>query len=680
MPANETERWFAALRQQLAACRQRQLVILHGSRDWCDDVFARLRRLDDGWLVFADRDIGDDPVPLAKATTRLGGESDRVALDLFRGFDPDLLCIAAGLVNAGGVLLLLAPAAAYWKAGDDRFALWQNGARSATPRFLDYFMGEVEAEPAIGLILDARREPPPLPRLERLAPTPVEAGVTAAQRRALAKLDDWLRRGETGVALISAGRGRGKSTALGVLAHRLRCDSDRRVLLCAASRRVAARALEVADGVEFMSPDRLLAEYPPADPLLVDEAAMIPQSILRQLCRRYPRLVMATTSCGYEGTGRGFRLRFVDALPAAQRLELELPQPVRWCEGDRLEAWLDRVLLLDDGAAPPAPSLEPADLEYQCYAARDAAAPVELLTETYRLLCSAHYRTRPSDLRMLMENPDLELIVARARNRVVGAALLNAEGGLEPGICAEIFLGRRRPRGHLLAQMLTAQAGYEGFASWRGMRVQRIAVAADWRRRGIGRTLLSRAADLARPRGLHWLGASFALEPATVAFWRQAGFDPVHVSYAAGKSSGAHSIALLSAIDTRLEPAVARLGDRVRRNLPVWMTQFLRELDADAAVALLRCSGFRYAADDTELAEVRAFAYGHRGFEFVFASLQPWVMAAIARTAAPVDRLLVEKAVQNRSWAQLEREAGVAGRRALERRLRALVADLDKAC
>ncbi len=680
MPANELERWFAALRQQLAASRQRQLVVLSGSLDWCDGAFARLRQGDDRWLMFSDRDLGGERVALAKAATRLGGEADRIALDLFRGFNPDLLCIAAGMVNAGGVLLLLAPTAAHWEPREDRFAVWQDGKLSPAPRFLDYFLGAVEREPVIGLVLEAQRVLPSLPRLESLSPTPIEAGETAAQRRVLAELDDWLRREESGVALISADRGRGKSTTLGLLIRRLRRDSGRRVLLCAASRRVAAQALAIADGIEFMPPDRLLAEYPAADPLVIDEAAMIPQSMLRLLCRRYARLVIASTSGGYEGTGRGFRLRFVDGLPSARRLDLELSEPVRWCAGDRLEAWINRVLLLDESTASRAAAFDPAPPDYDCFAVKDGGAPNELLLEVYRLLNSAHYRTRPSDLRMLFENPDLELVVARERGAVVGAAMLNLEGGLANGLCAQIHLGRRRPRGHLLAQMVTAQAGLQGFASWRGLRVQRIAVAEACRRRGIGRELLARAAGIARARGLHWLGASFAIEPGAAAFWRQGGFELVHVSYAAGKSSGNHSLAVLAAIDARLEPAIARLGDRIRRRLPTWMTRFLQDLDADSTIALLRYSRFRRAPAAADLAEVRAFAHGHRDFESVFASLQPWVMTAIARSSGAVDRLLVEKGVQNRDWSQLEREAGAGGRRSLERRLRALVADLDKAC
>ncbi len=678
MPANEIKRWFDALRRQLAICRQRQLVVLHGSRDWCDDAFACIQETGGEWLVFTDRDLGGDRVALAKAATRLGGEADLVALDLFDGFDPDLLCIAAGMVGAGGVLLLLEPSR--WDPCADRFAQWQNGKRSPAPRFREYFMAAVEAEPSIGLVLEAGRALPESARLESLEPTPIEAGETAAQRQALAGLEDWLRRGATGVAVISADRGRGKSTALGLLVRRLRKDAGRRVLLCAASRRVAARALEIGEGVDYMPPDRLLAEYPAVDPLVIDEAAMIPQSILRQLCRRYSRLVMATTSRGYEGTGRGFRLRFVDALPASQRLELTLSEPVRWCAGDRLEAWINRVMLLDDSAAPESADVDSAVVEFDTIAVREAGAPVEMLLEIYRLLSSAHYRTRPSDLRMLLENPDLDIVVARVRDAVVGAALLNAEGGLERELCAQVHRGRRRPRGHLLAQMLTAQAGLKDFACWHGLRVQRIAVVEGWRRRGIGRALLARAEQLARARGQHWLGASFAIEPGAAAFWRRAGYDLVHVSYAAGKSSGNHSLAVLAAMDPALAPAIARLVDRVRLQLPDWMTRFLRNLDADSAEALLRYSAFSYRPADSDLAAIRAFADGHREFEEVFPSLQPWVMAQIARARGPVDRLLVEKAVQNRDWTQLERGAGANGHDPLVRRLRALVADLDKAC
>jgi len=673
---------MSSLLDQLQRCRQRQLVALQGPEAWCDEQLKRLFALDESMTLVSDRKITASAVPFDKADACLGSEARLVALDLFNGFNPDVLCIVAGLVRAGGVLLLLSPPVKDWNLETDRYACWQGEARSLRARFVDYFFSLLEQDEDIGILVTPGFDftaNTSFPELMALRQTPIEQGKTAAQAHCLQRIEQWIAIGQSGIVLINAGRGRGKSTCLGHLVKRLR--SSYRIVVTANSKQTCAQLLQLVPDADFMAPDRLMHNGIAADLLVIDEAATIPLPMLRQLARLYPRLVMATTSGGYEGTGQGFMLRFVAALDSQQLMQLSLDKPVRWCHGDQLEAWLDRILMLQPGTLKQsAPVTDASGCEFELL--EDPGDPSYLaeLLQVYLLLNMAHYRTRPSDLRLLMENPDLVLVIARQGGVIVGAALLNIEGGFDAVMCGEIFLGRRRPRGHLLAQMLTAQAGAKDFASFRGLRVQRIAVAETHRRLGIGTRLLNESLRYGRQQSMDYLGASFALDPETTGFWQQAGFSLVHVSYARGKSSGDQSIVVLRSIAPEIDAEIDLLQQRIERQLPTWMTQFLQTLDADQVASLLRFARFQTSISALEQLEIEAFARGNKGFELCFASLQKWVMQRIAQSLGPPDSLLVEKAIQNRNWGLLERESSEEGRKTLQWRLRGLVDALLKAC
>ncbi|TNF90780.1 MAG: tRNA(Met) cytidine acetyltransferase [Gammaproteobacteria bacterium] len=679
MPAIDIKRWMTTLLAQLRTSRQRQLVLLQGPQAWCDSQLAALSGLDVALLLLSNRSELPAAIAFDKVETCLGSESRLVVMDLFDGFNPDVLCIAGGLVRAAGVLILLSPESENWDTASDRYACWQGGKRSPRAFFVEYFFRSLQLDGEIGIPLTPDTQPGSTPVLPQLEQTLVENGETAEQSVILQQIEKWADGKPGGCILISADRGRGKSTCLGLLAARL--QARHRLLVSANSRSTAALLLARVPTIEFVAPDQLLRHCPQADLVLIDEAAMIPLPMLRQLTRIYPKLVLATTTGGYEGTGQGFMLRFVADMESRGLQRYRLESPVRWCRGDLLEAWLNRCLLLqaeDDEAVESQQSVD--DYTIELLAQPGAAENWPLLRRVYALLNSAHYRTRPSDLRMLMENPDQRLLVAHRDNNVIGVALLNLEGGFSETLCDEIFYGRRRPQGHLLAQMLTAQSGLKRFAGYRGLRVQRIAVAAGCRRRGLGTRLLEYAFELGRDNGLDYMGASFALDPDSASFWQQAGFRLVHVSFARGKSSGNHSVAVLRLINPALEPDIKQLQQRIQRQLPIWLIQFLQTMEAQQVTALLRFADYRYEPAELELQEIEAFASGNKGFELCFASLQRFVMGCIARGADSPDRLLVEKAVQNRDWRLLERESGSDGRRQLQQRLRLQVDALRKAC
>ena len=683
MPAIDINPWVRELLGELSLNQQRQLLILQGSEPWCDAQLRELCQLQLSMLTLSNRGLetesGTSPIPFSKADACLGREAKLVVLDLFTGFNPDVLCIAAGLVQAGGILAILSAEIKCWQQDADLYGRWQEPAISAKPRFAEYFFAAFEASDDIGLRVTAEALPAPKAKLPILEATQFVQGVTRQQADCMQRIEHWVDQDRPGVALIRAQRGRGKSSCLGMLVKRL--AKDRRVLVCADSRRAAAALLQFATQAEFIAPDRLLLSNPVADLVVIDEAAMIAQSTLRQIKRLYPRLLMATTTGGYEGTGQGFMLRFIAELGSQDLLQLELHDPVRWCAGDRLESRLNQVLLQDRVDKLDMP--DDSDLlKWQLQVVEDPGAADfrESLWQVYRLLTAAHYRTRPSDLRMLMENPDLLLVVARCGQRIVGAVLLNREGGLGAELGKQIFLGRRRPKGHLLAQMLTAQAGIAHFAEYSGLRVQRIAVSEDFRRRGLGTCLLERALEIAADSGLDYLGASFALDSQTVRFWQQAGFSLVHVSYGEGKSSGNQSLAILRALNPAVEEDLGQLQQRIEDQLPAWMTQFLQGLEAAQVTALLRFVGFTTSLNELERSEIEAFAFGNKGFELCFVSLQKYIMQRVAESVGAIDPLLIEKAIQNRPWERLPRETTAEGRKHLQKRLRGLVEAMLKAC
>jgi tRNA(Met) cytidine acetyltransferase len=677
MPAIDINSWMNSLLDQLLRNKQRQLVALQGPRTWCDAQFEKLFAADNSMLVLSNRKLVESAVSFGTADSCLGSESRLVALDLFEGFNADVLCIAAGLVQSGGVLIILSPRVEDWDLRTDRYASWQDQSRSPRARFAEYFFSALAADTETGILLTPGYEAGPMPTLPELMPTSIERGMTAEQGQCLQRIEQWLASGQSGIALINADRGRGKSTCLGLLLKHLQLSL--RILVTANSRKTTAQLLRLVPDAEFVAPDRLLLSCPAADLVIIDEAAMLPQSMLRQLHRLYPRLVMATTSGGYEGTGRGFMLRFVAQMEATRLMQLDLEMPVRWCQGDRLEAWLNRTLMLDsEPSVGNALKEQLTSCELLLLENPGDAEHLPLLKQVYRLMNAAHYRSRPSDLRMLMENPDLVLIVARSAELVVGAVLLNIEGGLDEALCEEIFLGRRRPRGHLLAQMLTAQAGIRNFAKYRGIRIQRIAVAEACRRQGLGTRLLERARVFGQQNSFAYLGASFALDPTSAGFWQQAQFSLVHVSYGRGKSSGEHSIAVLHPLKPALEADIQQMQQRIQQQLPIWMTQFLQTMDAAQVVALLRYAGFDAALNELEQREIDAFARGNKGFELCFVSLQKYVMHCIARSCDQPGTLLIEKAIQNRNWELLERESGAEGRKHLQQRLRGQVEALCK--
>jgi tRNA(Met) cytidine acetyltransferase len=503
------------------------------------------------------------------------------------------------------------------------------------------------------------------------------------------------------VVLISD-RGRGKSSALGIAAARLLKAGKQQILVTAPSQKATgalfAQAARLLPGVEagkgllhldqasigYVAPDQLLQYPQTADLLLVDEAAAIPTPLLEALLDHYPRIAFATTVHGYEGTGRGFALRFRKVLEQRfpQWREVRLESPIRWAPGDPLEEWLFRALALNAAPAPDELIRHTQVEQCTCEALdRDRLVQHEAdLTDLFGLLVLAHYRTTPFDLRHLLDGPNLHVFALRSRGRIVATALLAMEGGFDATTAHAIWAGYRRPRGHLLAQSLAAHVGLEDGACLCGGRIIRIAVHPVLQQRGLGSRLVQEILQFSQVNKLDYLGSSFGATTELLRFWGKNHFQPVRIGLRRSASSGAQSVIMLQPIT----PAGERIFDtakaRFQRQLPQLLADPLQGMDAELAAMLLAHSQpvSDLPFDAFDWLDLIGFAFAQRAYETCLTSLESLSLQALADSLpeSAQSRLLVMRVVQHRDWTECARILQLAGRTAVETQLRRLVGDL----
>ncbi|HFD79591.1 MAG TPA: tRNA(Met) cytidine acetyltransferase [Gammaproteobacteria bacterium] len=683
--------------------RQRRAAVLAGARDWgvamAQQVLESLQPAHRHW--FSEAAPGAEPASQGAAAMKLlGSELDALVFDAWAGFDPDAFGALSGTLRAGGLLLLLTPPFADWPAFDDpenrriTVAPWKPEQLSG--RFLARLCRVIREDPEVMLC-----EPGGVMRMPPARPAPPPASVeveapyrTPDQKQAVEAVIHVATGHRRRPVVLISDRGRGKSAAFGIAAARLLQLGRRRILLTgprresveAVMRHARELAGEFAAGLEFVAPDELARELPEADMVLVDEAAAIPAPLLETLLRRYARIAFATTVHGYEGTGRGFAVRFSRTLDACSNSwkSIRLSTPIRWAADDPLERLVFRMLLLDAEAAPDealqqgSPEAWPLERLDRDRLAEDEGT----LSELFGLLVLAHYRTRPLDLRHLLDGPNLSVWVVRAGGHVAATALMAAEGGFDQDTAAAIWSGRVRPHGHLLPETLAAHQGLREAPRLRAARIMRIAVHPAVQGRGLGTRLVQAIRTRARQEGFDYLGSSFGATPELLDFWNRQGWTPVRVSIQRGAASGAHSVVMLEALDGAGERLRARALQRFLAQFPWQLGDSLSQLESALVWRLLASTREFAAPDEDDLHDLHAFAHEQRLAEVCLGSLWRLALHALTTGAAvqrlePVQlELLIARVLQHQDWQECVRRTALEGRVAALNALRAVVAKL----
>lgn len=672
-------------------------------------------------------------LPVGKANHELGREAGVVVVDLFDGLGVDTLAAVAGLVRAGGGLILLAPPLSGWHEFDDpeyrRITVEPLGVAGVRRHFLarmarllagDERVLQVDDDGAVLRLPKAALQEAPVTGAEpgmvlpgvlvagtepaaKVASdsSPDELGCISEQQRAVVDAVVQVATGHRNRPLVvQADRGRGKSAALGIAASLL-LRAGKRILVTAPRPEAVECLLRFArsdanssdpedassqpgSSLQFIAPDLLTQTLPDADLLLVDEAAAIAPALLQVWLQRYSRVVFATTVQGYEGTGRGFAIRFAQTLDrlTPQWKERELTRPVRWGEGDPLETLLDDLLLLSacvevewSASAAFNPVLEE-------LTPRLGQLPETDLRDLFGLLVTAHYRTRPSDLRTLLDGPNLRTFVLRDAGTIVAVVLVADEGGLPADLAQAIADGKRRPHGHVLPQSLAVHLNVTEALQRRSWRIVRIAVHSQARRQGLGRVCLEQLLAQAQTENVALLGSLFAASADVLAFWQACGFTAVRVGITPEATSGAYPLLVSRAVNVPgallLQQARRRFEQTFLPGLPDAHPQL------PAALVLAACGQAQFPSpvmpDHDDGLDLQHYLAGHKTFENAAVALWKHLQWQLASGPLPENldhtdtSLLVGKILQKQPWPALVKRTGLSGSKVARERLRQAVA------
>ncbi|MGI9275724.1 MAG: tRNA(Met) cytidine acetyltransferase TmcA [Endozoicomonas sp.] len=687
----------------------RSLLVLSGSMGWCH---SRVKQVLTGSLAGSRLWVGESPesdIPVSKAGKArqwLGRELDLLVFDAHCGFDVDAFGALSGTVRGGGLLVLLTPDLKDWKGFDDpehrRMAVYPEPENVVTGRYLARLSSLIREYKELTFISENGNSD-----WQKVSPSTESSSIDDRICRTADQLSavNAVKRVATGhrrrPLVLTADRGRGKSAALGIAAAQLLQGENtvERIIVTApsmASAEVIFRHAEsLLDNCEssagpvnwegkvlaFRAPDELAESGEDCDLVLVDEAAALPAPLLEKLLRAHSRIVFATTIHGYEGTGRGFAVRFrktLDGITPRWR-PLHISEPVRWADKDPLEAFVFKALMLDSSAAE-IERLESVSAD-QCELVRiDRDELVQddiMLRELFGLLVLAHYRTRPFDLRHMLDGPNIEVYGCLYQGRVVATLLAAREGGIEEEMVEPIWLGQRRVRGHLIPQSLSNHVGIPEAVTRKGLRILRIAVHPSIQRKGVGRLLVDYVANQSGARQFDYIGSSFGATADLLHFWGDCGFQPVRVGLTREASSGCHSLMVLKPLAESGERLVREASNRFLDNFLLQLPGALVDLAPEIVVLLFQGSHFHPSELTlSDRRDIYSFSFGNRLYESCLASLKKYLLFILGdkeEVATYVQEdldFLIMKILQNRNWSEIVCYCGFQGKNAAMNRLR----------
>lgn len=667
-------------------------ILLEGSKLWCesllDSFFIQQSSRFTNVELYGDLTIpGHSAFPIKSALKKLGQETDCLVIDISHEFNANAINAICGTVVGGGLVFFIRT---------DTSSL-----SSVVSQWLSHFITQMVClkETETDYILPKR----PLSN-DNMSKWHDTVYRSTDQELAVKAIQKVVSGHAKRPLVMTADRGRGKSSAIGIAIADLAMERPLIIGVTAPQRasvdeifihaeRIAQLNLAAVTNqknklmindsqIIYIAPDELLKNPQTLDLLCVDEAAAIPAPMLLSLVEQYSRMVFSTTINGYEGTGRGFEIKFKKQLHKKRPnfRSMEMKQSIRWNNNDPLEGWLSSVFLLNHNKAVDSVQIvEPlSKIDYHCLPVSQLVNDSTLSQSLFSLLVSAHYQTSPNDWISLLTDPTLLCWVGieRSNNQLVCCALLSKEGELELDLIHAAQLGKRRPKGHLAAISLTQTLCIDEPAIQSSVRIMRIAVNPSLQQRGIGSKFIRAIENKYKQEGVDYLSTSFGSTTELNYFWQALGFHFIRLGITKDKASGTHSLLAIKPLGQKSINWVSIGNEYFYTSFPEQLMSTFSDLPYQDVLSLLRGVSIKDTMSSLIIKRLTTFALGGLGYELLQYELRQFILANLATLVDLSEiqkELAVTKIIQTKEWPVVIERCNLIGRKNAELQLRELI-------
>jgi tRNA(Met) cytidine acetyltransferase len=535
-------------------------------------------------------------IPLTRYQDYLGQQTNSLIFDARNGFHLNALYASAGMVQAGGIIVvLLAPESAYKpNLGPLKFSY---GYTPKTSYFTDVFIRHVKknngayVDPTHSFFPSSAISSPLTQAIEQETQTNQQDWQLSKEQADIeTKITQRINaKASTGsVSVILGPRGRGKSTLIGHIAGGLSATVNNQntpVVVSALKKRqlqqfyavnTASQAPFEANRnaplekhaiqhneIKFYAMDEITALAPPHSIVIIDELAAIAPALLKRTISHFSHCILTGTTDGYEGSGNGFIHRVLPYLVTHKNTQVyTLSKPFRWLEGDTVEKCLRSLLgyVPNIGATTAHTADESVqikvnnDVQYEILDKTTLVNSNELYAQVFTLLSDAHYQTTPNDIVRTLDADDCTIAITyrdvsnihEADRQVLGVAILFEEGGnLLSSLKHDISLGKRRVQGHLSPQALSLYLLDPDLCELKYLRINRIAVKHAHKRLNIGTNLLQFCEQYARSTNVDCVSVSYGFTSSLYSFWLKNDFTIAKLGHRIDTASGTCSLLML---------------------------------------------------------------------------------------------------------------------------------------